>query len=53
MGCQSEIVEEIVDKGADYVMRAQRQSRHFARRDQELFGLGGADQVCGNQLRLL
>ena len=49
MGCQTEIVNEIVEKGADYVMRAERQSRQFAPRHQRLSGLGGTNQVQRDQ----
>jgi predicted transposase YbfD/YdcC len=45
MGCQTEIVKEIVEKEADYVMRVERQSRHVTSRGERLFGLGGTNQI--------
>lgn len=50
IGCQTEIVNQIVGQGADYVMRAQRKSRQFAQRHQRLFGLGGKNQLCRHRV---
>jgi len=45
IGCQTETVKPIIEKGADYVMRIERQSGNFAPRHQRLFGLGRTNQI--------
>ncbi len=49
MGCQTEIVKDIVEKAADARHFAERQSRQFAPRHQRLSGLGGTNQVQRDQ----
>lgn len=50
MGCQTEIVADIIDQEADYVIARGRQSRQFARRCGKFYGLGRAERIRGDRV---
>ena len=45
IGCQTEIVEEIVEKGADYVISLKGNQGNLHQSHQKLFRLGRANQI--------